>query len=201
MAAAVKTSETHPLQVFWVDAAAHGGVGRLGLTFAPGKRGGGLVTGSRWARSMEADLDRLSDHYGVHLLVSLMEPFEYQMLGIGGLFEAAERRGIRVRHLPIVDVNVPTVEQAGAVESLVRHVRSELLADRTVVVHCRGGRGRTGTIVSLVLTTFGWSAHEAIAGVRQAQPGAVDTQEQADDVRTAARRLAQTEPATGAAVE
>lgn len=187
----VRTSRSHPLQVFWIGPANHGSSGRLGLTFAPGKRGGGLITGARWERDLEADLDRLKNHFGTNLLVSLMEPFEYDMLGIPNLFQAAEARGIRVQHLPIIDVNVPTEAQWADVKAVVNLIREHLNDGHNVVVHCRGGRGRTGTIVSLVLTTYGHTAHEAISITRQAQPGAVETQEQADYVRKAAERLTQ----------
>ena len=105
------------------------------------------------------------------------------------LFQAAEARGIRVQHLPIVDVNVPTEAQWADVKAVVHLVREHLNNGHNVVVHCRGGRGRTGTIVSLVLTTYGHAAHEAIALTRQAQPGALETQEQAEYVRRAAERL------------
>lgn len=39
MPAVAITSEKSPIEVFWVAAEAHGTPGRLGLTFAPGKKG------------------------------------------------------------------------------------------------------------------------------------------------------------------
>ena len=191
MAREVKTSESHPIEVFWIQASAHGTPGRLGLTFAPGKRANSVLSSARWERALDADLQRLRDHHGADVLVSLMEPFEYDMLGIPELFERAEHLGIRVLRLPIVDVSAPTDAQAGDVDSLVRDVRAALKAGETVVIHCRGGRGRTGTIAAIVLTTFGHSASEAIAAVRQAQPGAVETWSQQEYVAVAARRLAE----------
>ena len=41
------------------------------------------------------------------MLVSLLEPDEYEALGIAGLADAAEKAGISVVHLPIPDVGVP----------------------------------------------------------------------------------------------
>jgi len=169
-----RTSESHPIEVFWVDQAAHGAPGRLGLTFAPGKKGEGLVTGATWDRDVATDLDRLRHHHGTDVLVSLMEDFEYSMLGIPDLFEEARARGIEVIRLPIVDTSVPKPSDLPAVRELVQRIRDALSAGRNVVIHCRGGQGRTGTIASLVLTTYGHEPQEAIRIVRGAQPRAVE---------------------------
>lgn len=87
---------------------------------------------------------------------------------------------------------MPTDSQADDVDRLVNEVCSALVEGETVVVHCRGGRGRTGTIVSIVLTTFGRSAEDAIAIVRRLQPGAVESKDQAEHVERARRRIAST---------
>ncbi len=190
MSTEVRTSESHPIEVFWVEAGAHANQGKLGLTFAPGKRGEGMVTGALWERSLSADLDRLKDHHGTDVLVSLMEEFEYDMLGIPTLFAEARKRGIRVHHLPIVDTSVPTAEQANAVDELVGAIRQALSAGDRVVVHCRGGQGRTGTIASIILTAFGHEPQDAIRIVRDAQPRAVENLQQQQYVQEASRRLA-----------
>lgn len=190
MARDARTSESDPIEVSWVDASAHGGLGRLGLTIAPGKRGRSSATSGMWERNLDADLDRLKEVHGVDVLVSLMEPLEYDDLQIAGLFEGAERRGVRVLRLPIVDVNVPTAVQSPDVDRLIQEIRDSLAAEETVVIHCRGGLGRSGTIASIVLTTFGRSAEDAIAIVRRARPGAVETSRQEEYVRTAGQRIA-----------
>lgn len=174
----VRTSTTHPLEVFWVAATAHGGSGRLGLTYAPGKCGRAPVSGFDWQRDLGLDLDRLRHHHGADLLVSLMEPFEYELLGIPTLFDEARARGIEVTHLPIVDTLAPTPEQEPAVHALIGRVRDALAEDRAVVIHCRGGQGRTGMLAAAVLATYGHDADSAIAIVRAVQPRAVESQVQ-----------------------
>lgn len=186
----VRTSESHPLQVFWVDGAAHATEGMLGLTFAPGKRGVGLVTGAGWERNLDSDLDRLRNHHRVDRLVSLMEGFEYGLLDIPELLSKAEQRGMLVHHLPIADGSVPTAAQVDEVDELVRAIRSALIAGDRVAVHCRGGQGRTGMIVAIVLTTFGHRPKEAIDLVRSAQPRAVENARQEEYVEEAGHRLA-----------
>lgn len=185
----VRTSTTDPIAVFWVDAAAHGTPGRLGLTFAPGKRAAGLVVGGVWRRDLDLDLARLREHHGVDVLVSLMETHEYGALGVPDLLERAREHGMRVRHLPIADTNVPTPGQAEDVADLVQEIRRALQLGQRVVVHCRGGLGRTGTVVALVVASYGHAPDQAIAIVRDAQPAAIENERQEAYVVEAARTI------------
>ncbi|HET8986298.1 MAG TPA: cyclin-dependent kinase inhibitor 3 family protein [Trueperaceae bacterium] len=186
----VRTSLTHPLDVFWIDPAAHGGSGRLGLTYAPGKCGRAPVSGVDWQRDLGLDLDRLRGHHAADLLVSLMETFEYELLGIPTLFAEARARGIEVVHLPIVDTEAPATHQVPEVFELIGDVRDALAKGRTVVIHCRGGQGRTGMLAAAVLTSYGHGADAAIALVRAVQPRAVESSAQQRFVENAADRYA-----------
>lgn len=171
----IRTSDTHPIEVQWIDPGAFTGPGRLGLTYAPGKCGRAPVSGIDWQRDLDKDLDRLRDHHGTDILVSLMEGFEYEDLKVPGLIEGAKARGIEVIHLPIVDGAAPSDDQAPAVIDLMNRIRAGLSAGETVVIHCRGGQGRTGMLAAALLTTYGHDAEAAIATVRRAQPKAVES--------------------------
>ena len=52
-----------------------------------------------------------------------------------------------------------------------------------MVIHYRGGLGRTGTVAARLLVEFGMGPEEAIAAVRKARPGAIENAEQEDYVR------------------
>jgi len=179
-----RTSDTHPIEVQWIDANAFTGPGLLGLTYAPGKCGRAPASGIEWQRDLDTDLDRLRQHHGTDVLVSLLEDFEYEDLKVPGLFEGAKARGIEVIHLPIVDGSAPSEDQAPAVTDLMDRVRTGLAAGETVVIHCRGGQGRTGMVAAALLTTYGHDAATAIATVRRAQPKAVESTVQQHYVET-----------------
>jgi hypothetical protein len=55
--------------------------------------------------------------------------------------------------------NDPDMEEKG-INILGRMVHEKLLAGEGVIVHCAGGRGRTGTVLGVVLRKFGFSADE-----------------------------------------
>jgi protein-tyrosine phosphatase len=54
---------------------------------------------------------------------------------------------------------------------------------KVVVVRCRGGLGRTGTVVACCLVRLGHFPDEAMAITRQTWPGAIECDVQEDWVR------------------
>lgn len=83
-------------------------------------------------------------------------------------------------HSPIRDMGVPSVARA----AMLSRELARLLADgQVVVVHCRGGVGRTGVVLALVLMTQGLPASAAIEFVRSIQPRYIQTDGQEAFVR------------------
>jgi protein-tyrosine phosphatase len=180
-----KTSLSHPLHVDWIDDLPTPGA--LGLTLCPGKWGASLF-GRPWARDLELDLACLRQEHRTDLLVSLMEDHEYADLRVPDLVPRARAHGLDVVRFPITDVNVPPPERHRDFDTLVDRLRAELDRGRRVVVHCRGGLGRTGLTAAALLTTYGDEPDQAIARVRAARRGAVETLEQEEFVAAFARR-------------
>jgi protein-tyrosine phosphatase len=156
------------------------------MTFAPGKKPRGLT--GHWDRDLEMDLARLRAEYKTDLLVSLIEAHEFAALQIGTLRERAPAHGIEVLWFPIPDVSVPaSLEDLG---TTVGRIVTDLAAGRTVVIHCMGGLGRTGLVAAACLmATAPLTPAEAMAIVRRARPGAIESREQETYVETFRRFL------------
>ncbi len=169
-----RTSLTHPLNIATLPAG--DGLGKIGVTFCPGKVQSDGATGS-WNRDLATDLRAISD-WGTTTLVTLIEDQEIEALRVRGLEADCQRHGINWLHLPIPDVSTPTDEFEAAWATVGEGVRSRLRNGFNVLVHCKGGLGRAGTIAARLLVELGADPEDAIQRVREARPGAIETVEQ-----------------------
>jgi protein-tyrosine phosphatase len=176
-----KTSESDPILVDFLPQEELEVPGQLGLTLAPGKKTDEKDV--QWERDLETDLERLKEEYGVGVLVSLMERDEYSDLQIPELFQKAEEQGMEVLYLPIPDYGVPNAPEDDNYRPFIEDIASRIEGGETVIVHCRGGLGRSGMVAASVLVALGHSAEDALGTVREARKGAVETPDQEDRVR------------------
>jgi NAD-dependent SIR2 family protein deacetylase/tetratricopeptide (TPR) repeat protein/protein-tyrosine phosphatase len=172
------TSDSHPLRVDFVQSEEFPILNRLGMTFAPGKKQKGAMSGN-WNRNMYRDMLRLREHYDVDLQVSLLEYEEFNELGLEGFEGQSERRKISLIKFPIRDESVPTSHKSFA--KVIREIVRQLNDGKRVVVHCKGGLGRTGLTVACAIVAASRNqinSTEAIKMVRQARPRAIETIQQ-----------------------
>ena len=168
----IRTSETDPLKIAEVTA----GGGVIGMTLCPGKRGDS-VFGADWERDLAADVAAIRE-WGARAVVTLIEDHEFEMLGVQALPDAVRAAGLEWHHLPVEDVHAPSPEfetrwvYAGA------RLRQRLRRGERVLVHCRGGLGRAGSVAARLLVEFGATPVDAISQVRAVRPGAIETAEQ-----------------------
>jgi ADP-ribosyl-[dinitrogen reductase] hydrolase len=181
----VRTSRSHPLRIHEVIAGESGGL--IGITFCPGKCGPSLY-GFRWERDLTADLDRIVA-WGARAMVTLIEDQEFDLLGVADLGARVRARGLAWHHLPIPDVQPPGERFESGWQTSGPVLRNDLLAGHRVLVHCRGGLGRAGTVAARLLVELGVPADEAIGRVRAARPGAIETRQQEEYVRNLSGRL------------
>ena len=174
----MRTSISHPLRIAVVTAGP--AFGRIGITFCPGKYDPHGMSGA-WDRDLSRDLDAIRD-WGAAAVVTLLEPKELTLLRVERLGEEVLRRNMLWFHLPIVDVSIPNekFEQEWGVAG--EELRSILRRKLDVLIHCRGGLGRAGTIAAWLLIELGMEPKKAIASVRAARPGAIETSEQEEFV-------------------
>lgn len=87
--------------------------------------------------------------------MSLIEDYEFELLGVPELPEMTGNLGIRWFHLPIVDLDIPDGRFVEEWEVAGKDLRQLLEDGGKIVLHCRGGLGRTGMIAARLLVEFG----------------------------------------------
>jgi hypothetical protein len=156
-----------------------GATGGLGMTFAPGKHDRGRA-GLHW-RDLVADAERLYDHHGATRLVLLLQDSELAELEISDVVPVMAAHGVLVTRFPIPDQGVPADEAAA--RRLLAQVTGWVEAGERVVVACRGGLGRTGTVVALVLRDGGLGGDAAIGLTRASRKSTIENATQEAFIR------------------
>lgn len=151
------------LRVFWVRSV------QPNLAIMPCPEGGA---------ELESEIEALQSN-GVDMLVSLLMPEEEPLLNVEAEATLCQQKGLRFISFPIPDFDIPTSFQE--VNQLVDQLQDALLAGRKVVIHCRGGIGRSGMVAACLLIKQGISVSDSLAALRTARRCAVPaTRAQAD---------------------
>jgi len=164
--------------------------GLIGMAECPGRNdytGLGIPVGP-WRRDLDMDLRVILD-WQARILVSLIEAHEFELLDVSELPEKSVKFGIRWLHLPIADGCIPDGRLEKAWDTAGNELRQVLMDGGRIVLHCRRGLGRSGTIAARLLVEFGMTPCAAFAAVRRACPGAIQSGEQEDYVRRCRRDL------------
>lgn len=145
-----------------------GGIGRTRAAF-PG-------ISQESATTLESDLMWLRDH-GIGAVLSLTETPLPE--------DALARHELVSLHLPVDDLTAPSPEQFDQALSFIDRQRG---LGRRVVVHCKMGQGRTGTVLAAYLVRGGATPEAALRELRSICPGAISAEEQERALRAFARR-------------
>lgn len=174
-----RTSITHPLQIAEVTAPAASGA--IGVTFCPGKKQRDAMSGA-WDRDLGLDLDAIKA-WGASTIITLIESKEIAELKVIDIGREAAVRGMEWLHMPITDVSAPDERFEQAWREHGPRLVVDIRSGARVLVHCKGGLGRAGTVAALLLVELRMTPHDAISTVRAARKGAIETHEQEDYVR------------------
>lgn len=98
-----------------------------------------------WEHDLATDLAAIR-RWGAQALVSLLEPHEFEELAIPNLPIQARRLDLRWHDLPITDGAAPDHRFLDRWIALGPQLVSEIGNGARVVVHCKGGLGRAGTV-------------------------------------------------------
>lgn len=168
----MRTSLSHPLRIDTLQLTTC--TGRIGITFCPGKRQIGAHSGD-WQRDLDLDLAAIRHWQADHLLTLIRER-EFEALGVAELPQKAKANGLAWHHMPITDLCVPDDSFESTWHTVGPLLRAALMEGQAVIVHCKGGLGRAGTITARLLLELGEcdDADEAMRRVRAVRRGAID---------------------------
>ena len=167
-----RTSETDPLSFSTLQV----GQGFIGLTICPGKKGASIY-GNDWHRDLDSDIRAIAN-WGASAVVTIMTDDELQFLGVGNLGLYVAKYGMEWYQIPVPDTTAPNYETLEQWDYIRRRIHSRLNREEKIIIHCRGGLGRSGTLAAKLLMDKGLTCREAIERVRVARPGAIETAEQ-----------------------
>ena len=179
-----RASENSPLRIAAVTPG--NGQGRIGITLCPGKTDRYAMSGPV-DRDLPTDLDAIRD-WGATAVVSLITDEEIDYLGVSDLEEEVLDRHMEWWHAPIPDGEAPRAdfEREWAVTG--EAIRDRLRLGFDVLVHCKGGLGRAGTVAARLLVELGARPADAIRLVREVRRGAIENEVQEGHVAECARR-------------
>ena len=124
------------------------------------------MPGAGYGTGLHADIEVILKQ-GIGAIVSLTEvPVDSGML---------RENGLKFLHLPIADMQAPTLEQCGR---FTEFASANMLQETPVLVHCTAGLGRTGTMLACYLVHQGTDPSHALSEVRVKRPGSVETETQ-----------------------
>lgn len=141
------------------------GPGRIGIARLPGRSG-----------DIAGDIAAIR-HWGAQLVLSMTESAE---MAAGGACELAQQLAacdIVHRHFPICDFGAPE-HKDGRWPALSRDLHARLDTGEAVLLHCMGGKGRSGMVALRLLTERGMDPDAALQLIRRVRQGAVETPEQ-----------------------
>ncbi len=117
----------------------------------------------------------------VSKILCLMQTDESISLGLQAQESICTKLGIEFQRFAIPDYGVPDLTD---LKMLTRQLHTEIIQGTNLLVHCRGGIGRTGLVCCCLLIATGLSASEAVAIITEKRGCSVpETPAQCDLIR------------------
>ncbi|WP_323780578.1 protein-tyrosine phosphatase family protein [Thalassovita sp.] len=142
------------------------GDGILAICPMPG-RGGGYAQ----------DLEHLRE-WAPSMVITLTTLAELVAEGAERLGADMVESGCRWVHLPVADFGVPGQEFAAHWPEVSHAALAALNGGGRIVIHCKGGCGRSGMVALRLMVEAGEEGMTALARLRAARPCAVETEAQ-----------------------
>ncbi|MCB4456658.1 protein-tyrosine phosphatase family protein [Leisingera sp. McT4-56] len=155
---------------------------QAGLTIHALSAGGGILA---LCRLPGGEGDYRSDLIQIYqwrpgLVISMTTEAEHVAAGVPRLGVDIQSMASRWIHLPVPDFQVPPPGVNAKWAAASKSARQALAGGGRVLVHCRGGCGRSGMAVMRLMIECGEDPAQALARLRSVRPCAVETDEQLD---------------------
>ena len=141
----------------------------LGVSQFPGKNLQNIFDLSSFLKDLQ-----IIKKQKVKIVVSLLPENEKNKLGLDDLIWSKEE--VEYIQFPINDFSVPPKKKFNELKKLISFIKENLMLSKYVLIHCNGGKGRSGMIAALVLKAM--KEKDPIKKVREKVIGAIETEEQ-----------------------
>jgi protein-tyrosine phosphatase len=117
---------------------------------------------------------------GTEMLLTLMFDDEMEKLSAQRLPDACAKNDIIWLQLPILDDAAPNQIFEHQWQAHKASILAVINNKGTIAVHCKGGSGRTGLVIGLILLEFGYPSSKVIETVQKIRPNSLKNTFQLD---------------------
>jgi protein-tyrosine phosphatase len=173
----IETSESHPYTIDFISSELlsphlHPSVSlsvsfTLGMSFLPGRYR------SNYQRDLSKDIDRIQSFYAIDSVISLLPTHQLEEMKVTHLQEIFHEKNIDCVLFGWRDKWIPSETSLHDLVQVVEMIVQNLVKGQRVLVHCFGGKGRTGVMIVSVLIRLGVPFPIAIDLIRTARKGCI----------------------------
>ncbi|WP_217877352.1 phosphatase domain-containing putative toxin [Pseudoalteromonas shioyasakiensis] len=145
--------QSHPFDILQLE------TGAFIFTPCPGTKGVGL---SQSVTDLKAA--------GAKAIITLMYDEELVKNGAQQLAIECEQAGLSWFQLPIVDDDAPSEAFSLAFNKHLNEILAIIKSGGSVAVHCKGGSGRTGLVIGLLMHELGYAKNDIVNQVQAIRP-------------------------------
>ena len=121
-----------------------------------------------------ADVEKIFN-WNPTTIVSLTPKKEMEDLGASDFVSMIAKERISWVHFPIKDFSIVGQQQEVLWEKISKNISLQINNGNRILVHCRGGCGRTGMVVLRFMIEFGEDPEKALERLRVVRPCAIET--------------------------
>ena len=140
--------------------------GTIGMCQLPGRAG-----------DYPSDFNKIVE-WEPDLVISLTEPHEMAEFAVGSFGSDLQAQTLAWTAWPVKDYGVPDPTQAARSAGIKNEASAILKRAGRILVHCKGGCGRTGMVVLNFMVDAGEDPDAGLIRLRVVRPCAVETDEQ-----------------------